>query len=447
MTQRGRRAGQRHAGGLGEVQGRDPAVALQAQGRQARPEDRAEDHRRAGRSRPCAATSAATSTSTSTGNLYLSTGDDTNPFFSDGYTPIDDSPSRNPVYDARRSAGNTNDLRGKILRIKPEGRTSRLHDPEGQPVRARAGAKTKPEIYAMGLRNPFRFGDRPRRRATSTSATTRRTPTRPTRLRGPAGPRPLDHHQEAGQLWLAVLRRRRRWRTTTTTSRPSVSGREFDCKAPRNDSPYNTGLTTLPAVDAAGRLVLVRAVAALPGARGRGPEGNGGIAPMGGPAYEPIRATSRVFRFPNCYAGKPLFYEWSRDYIKDDRAQRAGPAEGDRRRSRCSSTTRWTWSAGPDGSLYVLEYGDGFFAENPDAQLSKINFVRGNRSPIAKVSASPTGGAAPLTVQFSTAGTTDPDGDTLAVRLGLRRRRQGRHAARRTRRSPTQRNGDVPARR
>ena len=52
------------------------------------------------------------------GNLYLSTGDDTNPFFSDGYAPLDDRPGRNPAFDARRSAGNTNDLRGKMLRIR-----------------------------------------------------------------------------------------------------------------------------------------------------------------------------------------------------------------------------------------------------------------------------------------------------------------------------------------
>ena len=52
------------------------------------------------------------------GNLYLSTGDDTNPFASDGYTPIDERVNRNPSYDAQRASSNTNDLRGKVLRIK-----------------------------------------------------------------------------------------------------------------------------------------------------------------------------------------------------------------------------------------------------------------------------------------------------------------------------------------
>ena len=77
--------------------------------------------RRSSRSAPTgasAATSAARSTSTAQGNLYLSTGDDTNPFASDGYAPIDERADRNPAFDAQRTAGNTNDLRGKLLRIK-----------------------------------------------------------------------------------------------------------------------------------------------------------------------------------------------------------------------------------------------------------------------------------------------------------------------------------------
>ena len=53
------------------------------------------------------------------GNLYLSTGDDTNPFDSAGYAPIDERADRNPAFDAQRTSGNSNDLRGKVLRIKP----------------------------------------------------------------------------------------------------------------------------------------------------------------------------------------------------------------------------------------------------------------------------------------------------------------------------------------
>src|SRR5690242_18833261 len=50
------------------------------------------------------------------GSLYASVGDNTNPFDSDGFDPIDEQPGRE-YWDAQRTAGNTNDLNGKILHI------------------------------------------------------------------------------------------------------------------------------------------------------------------------------------------------------------------------------------------------------------------------------------------------------------------------------------------
>ena len=55
----------------------------------------------------------------SEGSLYIGTGDDVDPFGQggNGYAPLDQRyPER---YDARNTSANTNDLRGKILRIKP----------------------------------------------------------------------------------------------------------------------------------------------------------------------------------------------------------------------------------------------------------------------------------------------------------------------------------------
>ncbi|WP_448634214.1 PQQ-dependent sugar dehydrogenase [Pedobacter panaciterrae] len=58
------------------------------------------------------------------GLLYVSTGDNSTPFdapkskyVNNGYAPLDNRQGFQQ-YDARRSAGNTNDLRGKVLRIK-----------------------------------------------------------------------------------------------------------------------------------------------------------------------------------------------------------------------------------------------------------------------------------------------------------------------------------------
>ena len=77
------------------------------------------------------------------GSLFIATGDNTNPFDSGGYNPIDERSGRS-AWDAQRTSANTNDLNGKILRIKPmeiplgtPGRRHHLHDPDRQPLPGR----------------------------------------------------------------------------------------------------------------------------------------------------------------------------------------------------------------------------------------------------------------------------------------------------------------------
>ena len=53
------------------------------------------------------------------GSLYISTGDNTNPFDSNGFNPIDERSGRGPRGTRSARRRNTNDLNGKILRIKP----------------------------------------------------------------------------------------------------------------------------------------------------------------------------------------------------------------------------------------------------------------------------------------------------------------------------------------
>ena len=197
------------------------------------------------------------------GNLYLSTGDDTNPFESDGYTPIDERPSRNPAFDAQRSAANTNDLRGKLLRITvksgggysiPPGNLF----PAGTP-------QTKPEIYVMGLRNPFRFTVN---RETNEVYIADYSPDSDAAdpARGPAGQGKWMIVREPGNYG---------WPYCATAELPYVdydfatgaSGAPFDCANPVNESPHNTGLTAAAAGDPARRLLLLRRLRALPRAR------------------------------------------------------------------------------------------------------------------------------------------------------------------------------------
>jgi PKD repeat protein len=144
---------------------------------------------------------------------------------------------------------------------------------------------------------------------------------------------------------------------------------------------------------------------------------------MGGPAYDFNAKSRSETKWPNVFDGHPLFYEWTRDYFKVFELNRkngnrlidihnlfpGGP-------NGIIQDNPIDAEFGPDGALYTLEYGDGFFLETPEAQLGRIDFVRGNEfTPIPKVAADKTSATAPpLTVNFSSAGTRDPDGDNLA---------------------------------
>lgn len=93
------------------------------------------------------------------GNLYISTGDDTNPFESDDYAPLDEREGRE-YFDAQRTSANTADLRGKVLRITPMDDGGYLIPdgnlfPEDEYAEEIEAGLVKPEIYVMGLRNPY----------------------------------------------------------------------------------------------------------------------------------------------------------------------------------------------------------------------------------------------------------------------------------------------------
>jgi hypothetical protein len=54
---------------------------------------------------------------------------------------------------------------------------------------------------------------------------------------------------------------------------------------------------------------------------------------------------------------------------------------------------------GPDGKIYILEYGNGWFAKNPDAGLFRIDYNGGNRAPVvSEVKVDKTSGKNPLLI-------------------------------------------------
>jgi glucose/arabinose dehydrogenase len=340
------------------------------------------------------------------GNLYLSTGDDTNPFDSAGYTPIDERSGRNPAYDAQRSAGNTNDLRGKVLRIKVNANGS-YSIPSGN-LFAPGTAGARPEIYAMGLRNPFRFGVD---KATGVLYLGDYGPDAGTasNSRGPAGQVEFNRITSAGNYgWPYCTGKNTTAETYVDYTFPSgPSGSRFNCAAPVNNSPNNTGMTTLPAARAAWINYDNCSVSAF---------GCGSESPMGGVVYRYDAANTSTVKFPAALDGHAFLSEFGRRWIKVVDVNSDG-SPGQINDFPWRGTQVMDTAFGPDGALYVLDYGTGWGSGNAESALYRIEYnPAGNQAPVARASADRTSGTAPLTVNLSSAGSTDPEGGALSYR-------------------------------
>jgi glucose/arabinose dehydrogenase len=339
------------------------------------------------------------------GNLYLTTGDDSNPFVSDGYAPIDERTNRNPQFDAQRSSGNTNDLRGKVLRIKPQA-DGTYTVPSGN-LFAPGTARTRPEIYAMGFRNPFRMnvdkatgvvylGDYgPDAGVTNAN-------------RGPSGQVEFNRITSAGNYgWPYCTGSNTSTESYNRFTFPSgPSGAKYDCATgPTNTSPRNTGLAKLPAP----RGAWIK----YAGDEGSPPEfGSGSESPMGGPVYRFDPNLDSATKFPQSLDGKYFAGEYGRRWIKAIGVDADG-SRGAIEAFPWSGTQVMDLNFGPEGALYVLDYGTGA----NDQALYRIDY-KGNtpRPPTAKVAADKVSGAIPLTVAFSSAGSADPEGGALTYR-------------------------------
>ncbi|MBF9133228.1 ThuA domain-containing protein [Plantactinospora sp. S1510] len=337
------------------------------------------------------------------GNLYLATGDNTNPFESSSFTPIDERTGRQD-YDAQRSAGNTNDLRGKVLRIHPEDDGS-YTVPAGN-LFAPGTAKTRPEIYGMGFRNPFRIGVDPKS-GTLYVADYGPDAGAANPDRGPEGTVEWNILGQAGNYgWPYCHGANYAYNDYQFPSGPS--GAKFDCAAPVNNSPNNTGLTDLPPAipatvdyDFSGNPLF--------------PEIGGGGAPMGGPVYRYDPANTSDRKWPAYYDGKAMFGEWNQNKMYAFQVTDDGKSLVDINQMLTGMTflRPMDFEFGPDGALYLIEWGSGFGGNNDNSGIYRIDYIAGDRAPIAVATADPTSGPSPLTVAFSSAGSRDPDGGPI----------------------------------
>jgi cytochrome c len=333
------------------------------------------------------------------GNLYLAVGNNTGNM---PFSTTDERPDRSS-WDDQRSSSNTNDLRGKILRIHPEADgtysipAGNLYPP-GTP-------QTRPEIYAMGLRNPWRLS-----RDSRTGFV----------YWGEIGP-------DAGEDTPNVVRG---YDELNQARKPgnfgwpyfigdnfaypvydydkSEAGPKKDPAKPVNTSVNNTGLRELPPA--------VPAVVYYPyGVSELFPDvGTGSRCAIGGPVYRAQDRPKALRPFPAYYEGKWLAADFSRGWIMSVALDADGRYQ---RMERFLPSYRPVeiidLKFGPHGDLYVLEYGSNWFRKSDDSKLVRIEYNAGNRAPVPQVSASRLGGAVPFKVTLSSTGTRDYDGDAV----------------------------------
>lgn len=330
------------------------------------------------------------------GTLLLAVGDNAIPnVFEEpdqpfGFPPLDNRPNRER-YDARRTAGNPFDLRGKILRLNPDGSIppGNLFPPDG--------SEGRPEIYVMGARNPFRatvdpvtgrlyFGD------IGPDASTE----------GPRGPRGYDEvnvvDAPGNYGWPYCIG-------------PNLAYREYDYATKVVGEPFSCE-GYVPATLAYDYETVSQLALGALSEEGRpiGRSAMAGVVVRRPPGRAP-------FRLPDLYEGALLMTEWTRDLIVAVYADSDGKLQRTRRVVPFFHFHRPVdLEIGPDGALYVLEYGSGFGGDNDDAQLVRIEYSeRGDLTPVAVATASRTAGIAPLDVHLSAAGSRAPGAGDVIV--------------------------------
>jgi cytochrome c len=359
------------------------------------------------------------------GNLYWSAGDNTHPFGdSQSFSPADERPGRLP-WDAQKSAANTMSLAGKVNRIRPKP-DGTYEIPAGNlfPV---GTPKTRPEIYAMGCRNPWRLSID---RATGFVYWGEVGPD--ANADGPRGPRGYDEINQARKAgnfgWPYFVGDNYAYAKVDFAT--NAIGPFADPAHPRNTSPNNTGLNDLPPATPAFIYWPYKSPKKWPEL------GEGGRTACAGPVFHYSPSFEKTDGFPEYFDRCLLFWDWQRPFIKwarldadsnlvgiepftNGKVVTGNSAEQVKKLQPALANGATLMKRpvhavfGPDGCLYFMDYGETWGA-NRDSGLYKISYLRGNLPPIAKAAVSVGFGKAPLAVKLNAAGSSDPEGKAVA---------------------------------
>jgi cytochrome c len=272
------------------------------------------------------------------------------------------------------SAAAPDDLRGKIIRIHPEA-DGTYTVPKGN-LYASGTPGTRPEIYVMGVRNPWRTV--------------------------------ID--SQTGWLYWGEIGDE--WDEFNQAKQPGFFGWPY---LEGNNTPRQKAADAWPALRS-DVPPAQPALIAYDNSPGQIPLlGAGSRCAVGGPLYRSIDFDAAAPRpWPAYFEGKWLITDCVRSWIMAVTISPAGEFQSvERIVPDYHPSTPLDMKFGPDGDLYVLEYGVNFFMRNETARLTKIQYHAGNRSPMARITANRTAGVPPFEVSLSSAGSRDPDDDAL----------------------------------
>ena len=318
------------------------------------------------------------------GTLFLSTGDtgmsETKPEWEVSKERIEAYKTKHGLkdihwsglVDSERSAQNLQDLRGKIVRVNKDGTI-----PMDNPFYGQPGVRW--EIYAYGLRNPYRFK--------------------------------VDH--ETNELFIGVV-----------GPDAQFDYDEYNISAKGGENfgwPRNLGRLFYNAWTPEDIPNFVPPLWEYTYA------GGGRSATVG-----PIYKYTGPGGFPAAFKNKIFLYDWARRWVKyadvaDSRF--TSDVEADVRKTApnidmpakrfvniktfdtLTNTAPISMELAPDGSLYLAEF-DGFWDAGPNAKVTRYRWIEGNEAPIGEATFTPSD-RDPLTVQFDGSRSYDPNVDAI----------------------------------